>query len=509
MQNIHSHQDSRPALWPTDPAVRSSLLFLALFQLICWTALPMLVHVSPSLDIIESFSWGIEWQAGYLKHPPLSPWLIAASTALFGKNLFAVFILSPLAILAALFFIWMLSRQLFDEKTSTVGLFLVSSQFYFNLLTPEFNHNVMQIPLWAAAFALYWIAVTRGRLWHFMLLGAVLGLCVLAKYSAVLMYAALIGFTVCRPDIRRRLKFGNVLACVLVATAVAAPNIIWQIVNDFPSVKYAGDRMGETLSAFDRIKKAVKFLFAQMAIVSPLLITAYVAGRKSQADSAVAPAARAYIWTIVSVPLILCLLMVVVGGNTVRTMWGMPMFTAAGLAALLWMGPLGASRLFTRKWLLRWAVFSLIAMMLYATMVRFGPLWKKEVSRALYPGPAIAAHLEKDWRDRTGQPVHYVIGEVWAAGNVAFFAKDNPSVFIDGNRNASPWVDESQLKQCGALLVWKRDPDNPNAPGWLASYPDAQPVSSESFSVPGQPDLQETIDWTILPPQGQCNPAGK
>lgn len=493
------------SLWPADPAVRRSVWFLLLFQLILWTALPVLVHDSPSLDIIEGFAWGNAWQAGYFKHPPLSPWLTAASTHLFGKNLFAVFILSPLAILAAQAFIWVLSREFFDERAAAVGLYLVSSQLYFNLLTPEFNHNVMQIPLWAASFALYWRAVTRGRIAYFILLGLALGLCALAKYSAVLLYATLGGFTLLHRDVWRRLRPAHVLACIAAATAVAAPNMIWQITNDFPSVKYAENRMGEKLGWLQRLGQALKFLATQAGMLLPVIVAALIAGRKARRDAALPSLARAYVLTAAFVPALLVLPLILVGGSAVRTMWGAPMFTMIGLAALLWLGRQGVARLFSRRWWLAWLIASLVFLTLYAVMVRFGPLAKNRVSRALYPGAQIARELEQDWRIRTDAPLRYVVGEIWVAGNMAFFGKDTPEVFIESNSRFSPWIDTGTLKACGALLIWQQDA-NKGAPEWLRSYPAASPPSVRQFPVRGHPDLQVEVRWAVAPPQGNCSP---
>jgi hypothetical protein len=496
----------RSTLLPQDPAVRRSLLFLALFQLLMWTAVPMSVHVSPSLDIVEGFAWGNAWQAGYFKHPPLSPWLTAVSTHLFGKNLFAVFVLSPLAILTALTFVWTLSREFFSERASAVGLYLVSSQLYFNLLTPEFNHNVMQIPLWAAAFALYWRAVTRGNIGYFIALGIVLGLCALAKYSAVLLYAVLAGFTIVRPDVWRKLKITHVLVCIASATVVAAPNMIWQVAHDFPSVKYADDRMGEKLSWLERLTQALKFLAAQAGMLLPIIVATLIAGRKAQSDLGLSPLARAYLITIAFGPALLVLPIILVGGNAVRTMWGMSMFTAIGLAALLWLGSQGVTRLFTRKWWIVWLIGSLVFLSLYAVMVRFGPLAKNRISRALYPGPQIAVEVEQEWRTRTNAPLSYVVGEVWMAGNVAFFADETPQVFIESNDRFSPWIEANRLAACGALLIWQHEPDKKSVPEWVRSYPAASEPKVKKFSVGGRPNLQVEVAWAIVPPQGQCPP---
>ncbi|NCU94823.1 MAG: hypothetical protein EBV48_02945, partial [Betaproteobacteria bacterium] len=158
-------------LIPQDRQVRLALLLLVPAYLSAWCLAPVFVHDSPPLDVVEGWVLGQAWQAGYYKHPPLSPWLTAASTLLLGRSLWAVFILSPLVMLGGLAALWVLARQFLDERTSLVSVYLASTQLYFNLLIPEFNHNVMQTPLWAMAFALTWLAVRGGGVWLWAALG--------------------------------------------------------------------------------------------------------------------------------------------------------------------------------------------------------------------------------------------------------------------------------------------------------------------------------------------------
>lgn len=509
MQATQAQQFPIPAIRPkgfvpSDPVVRKSLIFLALFHLLLWTLVPSLAHVSPSLDLVEGFAWGSAWQAGYFKHPPLSPWLTAISAQVFGKNLFAMFVLSPLAILVTLACVWSLSREFFDEKASAVGLYLVSAQLYFNLLTPEFNHNVMQIPLWAAAFLFYWRAVTRGRLVDYLVLGLVLGLCTLAKYSAVLLYAVLGAFTLLRPDLWRRIKLLPLLACVVVATAAAGPNIVWQVTNDFPSVKYAQARMGDPLSLTQRLSMALKFVAAQLVTLLPLLIAAFTAGRRTARDTSLPPLAHAYVLNAAFAPAVLVLTMILLGGNAAKTMWGMPMFTCIGLAALLWLGQDGVARLASRKWWRAWTIAVIVFALLYAVMVRLGPIARNHVSRALFPGPQIAQELERDWNARTNAPLRYVVGEVWHAGNVAFFAQQTPAVFIEASTDFSPWIAPARLQECGALFIWQQRPGQSERPAWLKAYPSLPAPTVKRFAVPGHDQLQVEMVWAILPPQQTC-----
>ncbi|TKW73664.1 MAG: hypothetical protein DI543_26225, partial [Bradyrhizobium icense] len=49
------------------------LLAFALVYFLAWSTLPALLGHSFPLDVVESLSWGKEWQWGYYKHPPLAP----------------------------------------------------------------------------------------------------------------------------------------------------------------------------------------------------------------------------------------------------------------------------------------------------------------------------------------------------------------------------------------------------------------------------------------------------
>ena len=63
-------------------------------------------------------------------------------------------------------------------------------------------------------------------------------------------------------------------------------------------------------------------------------------------------------------------------------------------------------------------------------------------------------------------------GDVWLAGNVAFYGADRPSVFIDADPVKSPWIKPEALVQRGAVLIWSAS-DPP--PAWLGRFPAAQP----------------------------------
>src|SRR5580765_7464152 len=83
-------------------------VFLALHFLV-WTALPALLYPNLPLDLIETLTYGREWQLGYDKLPPLPWWLVEITYRIFGRDLF-YYALAQGAVITAFALIWKTAR---------------------------------------------------------------------------------------------------------------------------------------------------------------------------------------------------------------------------------------------------------------------------------------------------------------------------------------------------------------------------------------------------------------
>ncbi|OGT68529.1 MAG: hypothetical protein A3H43_04955 [Gammaproteobacteria bacterium RIFCSPLOWO2_02_FULL_42_9] len=52
------------------------------------------------------------------------------------------------------------------------------------------------------------------------------------------------------------------------------------------------------------------------------------------------------------------------------------------------------------------------------------------------------------------------MGRRFEAGNVAFYSKDKPQVYIDADSVKSFWIDQNDLRRKGAVFVWDVDHEN-------------------------------------------------
>ncbi len=139
------------------------LAILVCSQIVIWTAVPRLLAISLPLDVVsDGLGWGHEWQWGYYKHPPLPSWAVEFFFDLFGDT--GPFLLSQLAIGATYGLVFLIGREMMPPRQALAGTLLLVGVYYFSIPTPEFNHNVAQMPVWAAATFAYCKTLKTRRL---------------------------------------------------------------------------------------------------------------------------------------------------------------------------------------------------------------------------------------------------------------------------------------------------------------------------------------------------------
>ena len=224
------------------PPPRPGNLIIGLcgLQFLAWGVLAILFTTAPPLDVVEMLSWGQEWQIGHHKHPPMPAWLAEISYQLGLGVIFGPSVMSQVCILLTFYFVYRLGTRLLNPASAVIGVFLLTGTFYFSWSTTELNHNVVQMPLWAASLYLFSHIWDNPKLgWPWIGLGLLAGFGVYFKYFAVVLYVVIVLWVLCDARLRPALfKFYPWLAG-LIAIAVAAPQLYWLVVNDFLPFEYA------------------------------------------------------------------------------------------------------------------------------------------------------------------------------------------------------------------------------------------------------------------------------
>jgi 4-amino-4-deoxy-L-arabinose transferase-like glycosyltransferase len=175
---------------------------------------------------------------GYVDQPPLFVFVLRLHRELFGDSLVALRLLPAAAGALTVFLTgWMARRMgggLFAQVLATLAAMVsFNSLVMFSLFTV----NCLEILLWTiAAWLLVELCRSREpRLWA--ALGVVLGLSFLNKHTVFILIAGLAGATLLS-TLRRDLLSGWPWLGALAFALLAAPNVYWQVVNDWPSLEH-------------------------------------------------------------------------------------------------------------------------------------------------------------------------------------------------------------------------------------------------------------------------------
>ncbi|GAB4524480.1 MAG: UDP-phosphomannose--protein mannosyltransferase [Roseibium sp.] len=490
-------------------ATRAALLYGGLVCLL-YALVPSLTFPTPPLDVVEGYAWGRELQLGYTKHPPMQAWLLELSYRLTGGGTFGGYVLSALCAAAGYAAVWRLGRRLgLSDWKAFWAIVLTSVTFYFTLPMPEFNPNILQVPVWAGMMLLFHRALDNGRLADWILLGALAAFGLYTKYFIALLIGAIGLYTLVFPDARHRLLSAGPWLCALVCAVLLVPHVLWLLETDFLTLQYAASRSKPAGSLLGHVFNPVNFLGAQIGNHAGLFLVVlaglgwtglklFTKQRAANAEPLRPPQDRFLLW-FAFVPLAVVLGASAVTGNEFEHMWGTPMFVLSGILAVRY---LGLPALWPHP---RRAMAAAIAIQAIFLGVLFGqavlePHWKDKQTRIHYPARDVAEELARIWSEQTGTELGYVAGDMWSAANVTLFAPGRPSMFYLHDPRLSPWIDMDDVRKKGLMIVWRGDSDVPVAE-IRALYPDAVRDGSRTFAYRTSGKIPEArINWIIVPP---------
>lgn len=458
---------------------------VAVFMLahtVLWTLTPALTHAGLPLDVVEGYAIGHEWVVGFYKHPALPAWLLEASRLLTGRTGWPAYLVSALCVAATYAAVYALGRDMMDRHRAAAGTLLLTGVLYFSWVVPEFNHNVVQMPLWMGVILALWRARRSASARAWMLLGAVSALSLYAKLAGGLLLAVAGAYVLTDARMRRQLATPAPWLGLAVFCVGVAPLLHWLVQTDFLALAYAAER-----AQGGRAGTVVMFLLKQIASAGGLLLLAAAAfgwprrwssaiarpasGTASNVSTSSAPPAatvprpidagalRFLIWFL-AVPLAATALLALVTGSGLKGSWGTPMLSLAGLLAVALAGPAFAPASLDR--IAAGAALLLLAIpATYATLVMKPSGKLLTPKRTSWPQHEIAREMERIWRGATGRPLRVVMGDAWIAGMIAVAGRDRPSLLIEGSARWSPWIERRRLEADGMLVVWWRAAKDP------------------------------------------------
>ena len=473
------------------------LCMVAVVYVLAWTLLPAWLGSSLPLDVVESLSWGQEWQWGYYKHPPLAPSVLHVFYEVFG--VFGPYLLSQLCIALTLWAVWRTGLRLLDAQRALIGTVLTMGVAYYNFPAIEFNHNIAQMPLWAGLGYAWVVAMQTGTLRAWLLLGVLAGAGLLTKYSVAVLLLAMGLYMLASRAGRAQLRRTGPWCAVALMLLILAPHGWWLQAAQWLPFVYASER--SMAAGGSPHVQALVFPFTQLAAHAPMLVVLAVVAWRSRKMAHNEPLwriQRPHVWLLVLglLPMALVVALGVLLGLGLRDMWGSPMWAFSGLLitscwpAARWQR-IGAG---VMRGIGLWLLLVTAFMALY---MGWGAELRKRPGRVDWPAAMLAQSAQATWQAHSQCPLQIVAGDYWLTGLLSAYSSSRPSVLIDGNPRFSPWVDVDRLLSQGALWVWQ-DSGSQSSP--------APPSTLAQAMQTGQGQVQQG-QWSIPWPHAPQGPA--
>lgn len=273
------------SLLPPSSSLQAHFPIIAFITIISLVRLSVIGHFGLGVDEAHYVLYGLYPALSYFDHPPLVGWTEWLFTTLFGVNAFAARLPAVLigAAATAMVYLWLL-RIFASARLAFWGAIALNASFLFNalfmMLMPDTLLFLLIVPIMAIALRIE----AHNRLGDWLMLGCLLGLAGLSKYTAFLFVVALLIYFA----LRRRWELfitPKLLPALLLAAVMVVPVIVWNAQNDWISFAFQTAHVsghgGISANAF------AQSLAAQFGAYSPLLFPLafyglYIALRASQ-----------------------------------------------------------------------------------------------------------------------------------------------------------------------------------------------------------------------------------
>lgn len=492
-------------------AKKAGYWFLAfcLIHLIIWTLVPTLVYGNPPTDSLEGIAWGNLWQLGYEKHPFLAPWLTAAFTNIFGAVSWPIYFLGQLSVVACFYAIWRLANYFLPPWQALVAVVTLDGISYYNVQAAIFNPNILQLAMWAFIALYFYRAIRNNERLDWILLGVFCGLGMLSKYQTALLIILFFVFLVTTARYRSYLRSKNFYLALLVALLIYLPNFIWLWVHHFDAVRYALGEMGSkkkmTFSPMvEWLYHPVEFILEQAFTLAPTLLLYIPFYKSEQIHLDLDPEQWKFIKYLALGPMIFTILFSLLTNSALVSRWAYPYFSGLGILWLCIFRP-QINKAQLKKFAYIWVGYTLLLVVGLAIYFQKMPYYTHKANySAWFPGNVIAKQVTNTWHDQYHTKLPYIIGDHNVVVNIAAFSKDKPIAFFNESLQQSPWINLTDVKQKGGMIVVWLDKDNPTQRiDYIKQlFPTIQDIQTITFPKLTGAQVQPVHLWiAILPPK--------
>lgn len=230
--------------------------------------------------VTQSFQWGYQPE-----NPPLFEWLLLIVQQGAGPTLLSFVIVKYLLLTVTALFVFLAAKEaIADRRWAALAALSLSLCYQTGWnFHQAFTHSAALVP----AVAFFWWALLRllrtQRLADFILLGASIGIGMLAKYSFAAAIALAFAAAATLTQTRRAIFKPALLLSFLIAALITAPHLYWIATENADLPAHAAGRLhGHAASYWARLAHGLpQALWAIISFVAPFAVVAFgAAGRE-------------------------------------------------------------------------------------------------------------------------------------------------------------------------------------------------------------------------------------
>ena len=395
-------------------------------HLIIWTIVPSITNSNLPLDTIEALAWGSNLDWGFSKHPPASAFFLEIFYQIFGSQDWVFYFLSQIFVIISFYFVFKFAQEILSNRLlGLISVLLLESIYFYNFTTPEFNVNVCQLPFWSLVVYYSWKVFNSKNIKFFdcFLVGLFGALGFLSKYLFAYLLLSIAIFFIFSIYKKYLKKFDFKYLIVLeVFIVLLIPHFIWLNENNFITFTYGLARTGlESSDAVAHIKYPIVFLIKQIGILIPFIFLSWLLIKKVNFKINFKDKKLMFLIFVNFLPIALMFLTSFFTGSKIRTMWMTPFYLFFGvLSVYLFQSQINIKKL--RIFFLGFLFLFFLSPILYSYISI-----SQTDKRTDYPGKLIAKKVQLTWDQDFDDPIQFVIGDEWKAGNLSYHLKSRPT----------------------------------------------------------------------------------
>ena len=405
--------------------INNIFFIFALSHLIVWTLVPSITNNNLPLDTIEALAWGSNLDWGFSKHPPMSAFFPEVFYKIFGAQDWVYYLLSQLFVLIAFYYVFKFANEILGSiSLALISILLLTSIYFYNFTTPEFNVNVCQLPFWSLVVYYSWRIYNSKeiRLSDCLLVGIFAAIGFLSKYLFIYLLISIDLLFIYLIFFKKTKKFDfKYLITLEVFLVLLVPHFIWLYDNEFITIFYGLKRTGlEESVIFDHIKYPLIFLAKQIGILIPFFFLVSLLIKKFKLKFNFKDKKLLFLFFINLVPIALMFATSLVMGSKIRTMWMTPFYLFFGVFFVY----LLRSQINLKKinsFLIGFLFLFFLSPIIYSYISI-----SQTDKRTDYPGKEIAIKTQITWDQDFDKKIQFVTGDEWKAGNLSYHLKSRP-----------------------------------------------------------------------------------